>query len=199
MVETAATGTLSGEELAEIRRANRTGLRPVVLVHGLWLLSSSWEPWRDRFEDAGYATVAPGRPVAAASVEDVAAHHREAIHRLDRTPALVGHAFGGLVALRLACEGVSAATVVIDPAPFDGEPRMNPRNPNRGPVLLIAGATDDALSLALSRAAYQALRSRNGTPVTELAELRGPASALMGARGRRRVADTALRFLQRYA
>ena len=46
----------------QIRRANGTGLIPVVFVHGLWLLPSSWDRWREVFEDAGYATLAPGGP-----------------------------------------------------------------------------------------------------------------------------------------
>jgi hypothetical protein len=28
-------------------------------VHGLWLLPISWAPWRARFEELGYATLAP--------------------------------------------------------------------------------------------------------------------------------------------
>ena len=35
-------------------------------------------------------------------------------------PAIVGHSFGGLVAQRLAGEGLASATVAIDPAPFRG-------------------------------------------------------------------------------
>src|SRR2546421_9879933 len=35
-------------------------------------------------------------------------------------PAVIGHSFGGLIAQRLAGEGVAAATVAIDPAPFRG-------------------------------------------------------------------------------
>ena len=34
----------------------------VVFIHGLWLLSSSWERWREPFEQAGYATVAASWP-----------------------------------------------------------------------------------------------------------------------------------------
>lgn len=35
--------TVTDWERAEIDRANASGLTPVVFVHGLWLLSSSWQ------------------------------------------------------------------------------------------------------------------------------------------------------------
>ena len=49
-------------ELAEVTRANDSGLKPIVFVHGLWMLGSSWQPWRDLFEANGYTTIAPGWP-----------------------------------------------------------------------------------------------------------------------------------------
>ena len=54
--------TLTTEELDEIAFANTSGKTPVVFVHGLWLLSSSWNAWRNLFEAQGYATLAPGWP-----------------------------------------------------------------------------------------------------------------------------------------
>lgn len=33
---------------------------PVVFVHGLWLHADSWNPWIDRFREAGYSPIAPG-------------------------------------------------------------------------------------------------------------------------------------------
>ncbi|MCU1526008.1 MAG: alpha/beta hydrolase, partial [Microbacteriaceae bacterium] len=61
---------LTETELDEIALANEKGSRPVVFVHGLWLLSSSWDRWRALFEDNGYATLAPGWPDDPASVEE---------------------------------------------------------------------------------------------------------------------------------
>jgi pimeloyl-ACP methyl ester carboxylesterase len=122
-------------EEQEIDRANSSGLTPVVFVHGLWLLSSSWQRWRDLFERGGYTTIAPGWPddpstVAEARenpdvfahkmVQQVTDHYLAAIARLDRKPAVVGHSFGGLIAQKIAGQGVSAATVAIDNAPFRG-------------------------------------------------------------------------------
>jgi non-heme chloroperoxidase len=45
--------TTIGSEQAQVARANATGLTPVVFVHGLWLLPSSWERWATVFEEAG--------------------------------------------------------------------------------------------------------------------------------------------------
>ena len=126
---------LTAHETGEIRAANASQRQPVVFVHGLWLLSSSWDRWRELFEGRGYTTVAPGWPddpdtveearrnpevFAGKMVQQVTDHYHEAITQLDRKPAVVGHSFGGLIAQKLAGEGVSAATVAIDPAPFRG-------------------------------------------------------------------------------
>ena len=51
---------LTIHEQQEIDRANTSGLQPVVFVHGLYLLASSWDPWRALFEEQGYTTLAPG-------------------------------------------------------------------------------------------------------------------------------------------
>jgi pimeloyl-ACP methyl ester carboxylesterase len=126
---------LTERERHEIDRANELGLPPVVFVHGLWLLSSSWDRWRALFEESGYAAIAPGWPDDPDSVEEarkdpevfahkmvkqVTDHYLEAIGALGHKPAVVGHSFGGLIAQRIAGEGASAVTVAIDPAPFRG-------------------------------------------------------------------------------
>jgi non-heme chloroperoxidase len=129
------TDTLTGRETEDIDHANENGRQPVLFVHGLWLLSSSWDRWRRLFEDAGYATVAPGWPddpetveearrdpcvFAKKMVQQVTDHYAAAIEELKIQPAVVGHSFGGLIAQKLAGQGVSAATVAVDPAPFRG-------------------------------------------------------------------------------
>jgi pimeloyl-ACP methyl ester carboxylesterase len=127
--------TFTSHEQEQIDRANASGLPPAVFVHGLWLLSSSWDNWRALFEAQGYSTLAPGWPDDPDTVEEakqdpevfahkriaqVTDHYVEAIRQLQMKPAIVGHSFGGLIAQRLAGKGVSAATVAIDPAPFRG-------------------------------------------------------------------------------
>src|SRR5207237_3432017 len=97
--------------------------QPVVFVHGLWLLASSWERWRGLFEEQGYTTLAPGWPDDPDTVEEakgdpevfahkrikqVTQHYVDAIHQLKRKPAVIGHSFGGLIAQMVAGEGVDA-------------------------------------------------------------------------------------------
>ena len=120
---------------AQITAANASGKTPVVFVHGLWLLPSSWDRWRTLFEEAGYSTLAPGWPddpdtvaeanrnpkvFAGKSIKDVADHFDDVIRGLTTKPAIVGHSFGGLLTQILAGRGLSAASVAIDPAPFRG-------------------------------------------------------------------------------
>ena len=52
-----STSTTTEEQ---IERANATGLTPVVFIHGLWLLPSSWDRWAEVFEEAGYTALTPG-------------------------------------------------------------------------------------------------------------------------------------------
>jgi non-heme chloroperoxidase len=134
-VSNGTNDTLTAHEVSEINAANDSGRLPVLFVHGLWLLSSSWDRWRRLFEDAGFATVAPGWPDDPDSVEQarqdpevfagkmvgaVTDHYAAAIGQLSRKPAVVGHSFGGLIAQKLAGEGLAATTVAVDPAPFRG-------------------------------------------------------------------------------
>jgi non-heme chloroperoxidase len=131
----ATAATITQYEEQQVREANATGRPPVVFVHGLWLLPSSWDRWTKLFEDAGYVTLAPGWPddpptveeakahpevFAGKSIKEVADHFAQLLEKLDLRPALVGHSFGGLIAQILAGRGLAAVTVAIDPAPFRG-------------------------------------------------------------------------------
>jgi non-heme chloroperoxidase len=127
--------TITEYEAKQIDKANETGKTPVVFIHGLWLLPSSWDRWAAVFEEAGYTALTPGWPDDPQTVEEananpdvfakktvgqVADHFQEAIERLDKKPAVIGHSFGGLLAQIVAGRGLSAASVAIDPAPFRG-------------------------------------------------------------------------------
>jgi non-heme chloroperoxidase len=127
--------TITDHEAQQVQRANGTNRQPVVFVHGLWLLPSSWDRWATVFEQAGYTALTPGWPDDPETVDEANAHpaimahktigqvadHFETIVRgLKKKPAIIGHSFGGLLAQILAGRGASAATVAIDPAPFRG-------------------------------------------------------------------------------
>ena len=127
--------TPTDAELDEVARANASGKQPVVFVHGLWLLDSSWDRWATFFEDAGYVAVTPGWPddpttidearqhpetFAGKSVGDIAAYQQTIIEKLDRKPVIIGHSFGGVLVQILAGRGLAAATVAISPAPSRG-------------------------------------------------------------------------------
>lgn len=281
----AGVSGLTASETHEIERANELGLQPVVFVHGLWLLSSSWDRWRALFEENGYATIAPGWPDDPESVEaarrdpevfarkmvqEVTDHYLDAIRRLSRKPAVIGHSFGGLIAQKIAGEGVAVSTVSIDNAPFRGvlplplsslksasavignpanagravaltydqfrfswsnnlreeesrrlfetfhvpasgvplfqaaaanfnpfsETRVDTKNPERGPLLIIAGAEDNTVPLAITRATHKVQSKNPG--VTEIVEVAGRGHSLTIDDGWAEVAALALDFIKQH-
>jgi pimeloyl-ACP methyl ester carboxylesterase len=282
-----ASSTVTDWERAEIDRANASGLAPVVFVHGLWLLSSSWRGWRDRFEEAGYTTLAPGWPddpptlaeayrdpsvFAHKMVQGVTDHFLEAISHLEKKPAVIGHSFGGLIVQKIADDGASAATVAIDNAPikgvlplpasalksgapvlgnpanrgraialtfeqfkyawannldevearqlydtyhvpasgvplfqaalanfnpFGGETGVDVKNPQRGPLLIIAGTKDNTAPIAFTHGTYKHQAKNDG--VTEYAEVEDRGHSLVIDHGWPEVADLALAFVKRFA
>ena len=126
---------IAPRETTQIDQANDSGRTPVVFIHGLWLLPSSWDRWTALFEEAGYATVTASWPDDPETVEEARAHPEvfanktvgqvadhvgEVIGKLSTKPAVIGHSFGGLLAQIIAGRGLSAVSVAIDPAPFRG-------------------------------------------------------------------------------
>ncbi|MGC2167698.1 MAG: alpha/beta hydrolase [Acidimicrobiales bacterium] len=126
---------ITAYEEHQIDEANKSGRVPVVFIHGLWLLASSWDPWTVLFEEAGFAPVAAQWPddpetvtqananpstFAHKSVGQIADHMDEVIRALTVQPVVVGHSFGGLLTQIVAGRGLSRASVAIDPAPFRG-------------------------------------------------------------------------------
>src|SRR5438067_6234122 len=127
--------SISERENREVEAANASGNTPVIFIHGLWLLPSSWDNWADFFRQAGYAPLTPDWPddpqtvegaraepevVARKTLKQVADHTTEIINALDKKPAVMGHSTGGLLAQMLAGRGLSAVTVAIDPGVFRG-------------------------------------------------------------------------------
>src|SRR5207248_6869190 len=64
---------ISEHEAEQVERANTRSSTPVVFVHGLWLLPSSWERWATLFEEAGYVALAPGWPDDPETVDEARA------------------------------------------------------------------------------------------------------------------------------
>src|SRR5262245_39730643 len=100
-------------EKRQVERANSLNKQPVVFVHGLWLLPSSWNRWTEMFEAAGFVALTPGWPddpqtvdearehpevLAGKGIGEIADYQEWIIRRLDRKPAVIGHSFGGLMA-----------------------------------------------------------------------------------------------------
>src|SRR5271168_738757 len=60
----------------QVAQANDSGRVPVVFIHGLWLLPSSWDRWAAMFAGAGYAPVSPGWPDDPDTVAEANANPR---------------------------------------------------------------------------------------------------------------------------
>ncbi|MBP2707496.1 alpha/beta fold hydrolase [Microbispora sp. RL4-1S] len=108
---------------------------PVIFIHGLWLHATSWTPWIDLFEEAGYAPSAPGWPgdgatveesranpdsIAGHGIDDVVEHYAKIINGLPERPILIGHSFGGMIAQKLLGMDLAVAAVAIDAAQIKG-------------------------------------------------------------------------------
>src|SRR4051794_39287426 len=108
MATVASNGSspLTTREADQVERANASGKAPVVFIHGLWLLPSSWDNWAQLFDDAGYAAVTPSWPddpetveearahpevLAGKTLRQIADHTADVIRALDEKPAVLGH------------------------------------------------------------------------------------------------------------
>ena len=177
----------------QVDQANASGRQPVVFIHGLWLLPSSWDRWATVFEQAGYAPVTPGWPDDPATVAEanahpevfahkkvgpVADHFAAVIGKLKKKPAVIGHSVGGLLTQMMAGRGLSAATVAIDPAPFRGVLPLpfsalkaaspvigNPSNRNRA-IALTYGQFRFAFANAVSEAEARELHASFAVPTS---------------------------------
>jgi alpha-beta hydrolase superfamily lysophospholipase len=107
----------------------------VLFIHGLWLHASSWQPWIDHFNAAGYAAFAPtwpGEPddvqtaraepqrLAGYGIDDVTDAYAATIDSMDVAPVLIGHSFGGTIVEKLLGQGHGRAGIAIDAAPIKG-------------------------------------------------------------------------------
>jgi non-heme chloroperoxidase len=277
--------SISERESREVQAANTSGASPVVFIHGLWLLPSSWANWADLFKQAGYVPLTPDWPDDPATIEEARAnpgvlakktlkqvtdHTAEIIAALDKKPVVIGHSTGGLTAQMLAGRGLAAATVAIDPGVFRGvlplpgsvlkgvgpflinpltrgraitltfdqfkygwanalddkeakelydtfhvagsgialvqmgnanlnpwtESKVDTKNPDRGPLLILDGEKDHTVPWAIANAAYK-LQKRNSS-VTEIKKMPNRGHSLTIDHGWQEVAQTALDFVKRF-
>ncbi len=283
--ETKTESTITQDEATQVREANESGRNPVVFVHGLWLLPSSWDRWAELFDNAGYASLTPGWPDDPATVEEakehpevfagksigeVADHFEEVISGLSKKPVVIGHSFGGLLTEILAGRGLAAASVAISPAPFRGvlplpisalrsaspvlrnpanrhravpltyeqfrysfanavdeeqakrlfeqfcvpapgeplfqaaaanlnpwsEAKVDAKNPDRGPMLIVAGGKDHTVPVSISKSSFKHEEDNEG--VTEMIEMADRGHALVIDDNWQEVAETALKFVGRF-
>ena len=176
--------SISERETREIEAANASGATPVVFIHGLWLLPSSWDPWVTSFEEAGYVGLTPDWPddpetveqaranpqvFAKKTLKQVADHTTEIINALDKKPAVIGHSTGGLLAQMLAGRGLSAVTVAIDPGVFRGVlPLPGSVLKGVGPFLLDPRTRGRAITLTFDQFKYGWANALDETEAKEL-------------------------------
>jgi pimeloyl-ACP methyl ester carboxylesterase len=107
----------------------------VVFIHGMFMTPKCWDGWVRRFRAAGHECSAPPWPGREGTVAELRARHPDpALAKLtltaivdsyaerlrDRSPALIGHSMGGLVAQLLLARGIGRCAVAIDSAPPKG-------------------------------------------------------------------------------
>jgi pimeloyl-ACP methyl ester carboxylesterase len=189
---------ITKHEDEQIRKANESGKPPVVFIHGLWLLPSSWDNWARVFEEAGYAAVTPVWPDDPDTVEEaranpdvfakktlkqIADHTAEVIGRLNRKPAVMGHSTGGLLTQMIAGRGLAAVSVAIDPGPFRGVlPLPISALKSAAPVLLNPLNKGRAVTLTLDQFKYgwaNALSDEEAKQLHDTYHVAAPGVALM--------------------
>jgi len=112
--------------------------KTIMLIHGAWLNSKSWEGFAARYEARGYTVIAPDWPyddrdpiqlrrsprpeLAHLGQREIIDHYEQLIRALPEKPILIGHSMGGVAVQHLLDRGLGAAGVAIDTAPTPGVP-----------------------------------------------------------------------------
>ncbi len=125
----------------------------IVLIHGAWVTTASWDDLRRRLEAAGHVVHTPTWPLLAGrtpaeinrdpppgfgalTVGRIADHLQAEIAKLAAPPVLLGHSFGGLLTQMLLDRGVGRAGLAINPVPIGG---IVPGPTSIGAILPIVG------------------------------------------------------------
>ncbi|WP_219466492.1 alpha/beta fold hydrolase [Nonomuraea rhizosphaerae] len=103
----------------------------IVLVHGAFAESASWNGVIQRLQGRGLPAVAVGNPLR--SVASDATYVRDVINGIGRPVVLVGHSYGGMV-ITQAAAGLPAVQALVYAAAFAPEPGES--------ALLLAGKFD---------------------------------------------------------
>ena len=77
---------ITEHEQSNIDAANASDRTPVVFIHGLWLLPSSWDRWATFFDEAGYAPLTPGWPDDPETVQEATPSPRSWPKTVGRSP-----------------------------------------------------------------------------------------------------------------
>ena len=277
---------ITEHEAAQVERANASSATPVVFIHGLWLLPSSWDNWVTLFEEAGYVGLTPAWPddpetvdearanpevLAKKTLKQVADHTTEIINALDRKPVVIGHSTGACwrrcsragasrrprwrstpessaafclcrarcsrgsarswstraraaarsrsrstssntagqtrwtrrrrrsstTSFHVAASGISLVQMGNANLNPWTEAKVDTKNPDRGPLLIIDGEKDHTVPWAIANAAYK--RQRRNPGVTEIVKIPNRGHSLTIDHGWREVAETSLEFVKRFA
>jgi alpha-beta hydrolase superfamily lysophospholipase len=115
--------------------AAAAGRAPLMLIHGAWLTSGSWENFATYFRERRFDVSAPEWPRKQGDVEqlressdeleglgltEIVDHYDAQIRGLDEPPVLIGHSYGGLIVELLLDRGLGHAGVAMSPAPPKG-------------------------------------------------------------------------------
>ncbi len=93
----------------------------IVLVHGAWADSSSWNPVVSRLQQRGYTVIAPANPLRGLPSDT--AYLSSILDTIPGPVVLVGHSYGGMVTTNAATSrsNVKALVYVAAFAPQEGD------------------------------------------------------------------------------